>query len=233
MPRGNKKTKQKSKNQSVIRKEKSSLYDYKFSLRDVGNLAATSAGIVSTLAGFFNTEYKSYSLAASGTSGTTAVVTNLSRVAQGVAINNRVGNSIRCNGLYIAGRLQANAADATGHIVRVLVVADLGCAGAAPTANAVLDTTNYPPPSAVYTPVQPINEKRFMVLVDQRLELSTQSPVKHFAVGLPYQEHCLFLGNAGTDADLGLGQLFCIIIADDNTNAPTYAIYSQIRFVDD
>lgn len=120
-----------------------------------------------------------------------------------------------------------NPANATAS-VRVLLIRDNFCSGAAPAVTDVLQTASV---------LAPINitafPNRFKVLFDVRRDMSINGneivAVKKYSKDT---NHVKFIGTSGAIASAGAGTLFLILLSDQATNKPTVDYYFRLRYVD-
>lgn len=230
MPRKNGKRKQPRKAVIGRPKSQSSLLDYKFSLRDAGGLAIN---IAKAAASVWNVEDKFCSITATAaTSSRAGTVYNLSAIAQGDDYNQRNGRSIKAISHYLAFSGHSSVSDATGHVLRFLLVRDHAQQGVLPTAANLIGGAAGTA-LATLTPILPDNESRFEVLHDVRLEMEVAgNTTKTGAVSNNEPMHMLYLGTDATDASCGLGNLYLAVFTDNDTNPPTFDFVSRVRFVD-
>lgn len=207
------------------------LWDYKFSLRDAGGLITNVAKAVASV---WNVEDKYIAYSSSSATDYNGAVGQLTAVAQGDDYNVRNGRSIKCISAYFAFTIRAHASSVTGNIARILVVRDHAMSGTSPTPSDILGSS-VGSTLGVLSPIVVNNEQRFEVLTDQRVDVSKygqDGDVRTGAVAMPLKAHTLYLGTGATAADCGLGTIHFLVISDVAANPPTTEFYSRIRFVD-
>lgn len=161
----------------------------------------------------------------------TGVVTPLSLLAQGSDYNTRDGDSIRAHGLEL--RWTARSATATSNFVRTVVLADRQQSGAGLTSAQILQTIG-----SAFAPSSQWNfaneRMRLDVLYDSgpigvdpvgRLQVSD-------VVVIPYNDHIMYLGAAGTAAECRENTLFVLQISDIAAAGPVMGFVSRLHFVD-
>jgi len=161
----------------------------------------------------------------------TAVVSCLSRLAQGTDYTSRVGDSIRIQNLEVRATF-ITATAATNTIVRFMIIRDLDGYGTTPaiadvfdsglTANNVLAQYNY------------LNSDRFSVLLDETFVIApADQPAVVVTWKTTHQGHVKYLGTAAAAASDGKGSVYAIAVSSEATNVPTYQINSRLKFTDD
>ncbi|AUM61747.1 capsid [uncultured virus] len=174
-------------------------------------------------------EFKVVDSVGSTAVSTTATLTLLNGLAEGDSATTRDGRQVLFKSLqlYERGTLHASATNTT---IRSIIFLDKQPNETAPTAAALLAT-------AVAGGVDAFrnldNRKRFVILHDSRMVLSTDFPER---VHEHYKKMSLVSqydsGNAGTIADITSNSLYLLQISDEATNTPTQIFNVRLRFID-
>lgn len=162
----------------------------------------------------------------------TGVLTLLNLCAQGVTAVTRLGRRITMKSLFIRGVIEL-AATTTGYGPwRILVVYDKQANAAAPTATDILAADAYQSFNNLG------NSKRFQTLIDktydcvgtagpQSLDVKLYKKLNH---GVEFNA-----GSAGTIADIQTGSIYALVYHTGTyaVAAPTFNVWSRVRFSDD
>lgn len=161
---------------------------------------------------------------------TTAVVTLLNGIDDGVTSSTRVGRRVNLASLTYRFMSSLAATSAGASPIRLLIVYDRQPNGATPaiTDIVVVDT--------ITTVMNLANSKRFKVLVDEYADLGTSGPGSFTIEG--YRKLNLDMefndNSTATITSIQSGAVFAIVWQNGNiiTAAPTNALYTRIRFTD-
>lgn len=155
--------------------------------------------------------------AATPTAGT---ILNLSNdIAQGDNFNQRSGNIVTCIKHDI--RLTSTATGTTNQVTRFIVFQDLQNNGAIPVVLDVLDTATYMSP---YNSLNVYQAKRFRILKDVSMNLNVNGQtVKYRYVRLPKVGKIHYNGVGGSNASLGRGAVFILIVASASSGEYDFA----------
>lgn len=197
-----------------------------------GGMAYKALRLARKVADAVNIEYKNYDQAAAASTfdynGTAYV---LNTPAQGSADTQRIGDSIKCQGIVIRGNVQGTTTAGQLNKCRILLIWDeqnqiatladlLELTG---TSNVVFSPKNY--------------DKRFRcrVLYDQLFLVGTQSGMQAFArdfeINLPINQHTQF---ASATTTINTGALKMFVCSDGfSTNLPQLHFYSRLSYTDD
>ncbi len=202
------------------------------SLDDAYSLATKAYSMARTVASFMNVEEKLFDVSTIGQAiNTTATVLYLSDVNQGVAFNNRTGNSIKCIKFIQRWRLKINTSASTS-FVRCLVVQGRQRETANPVLGDVLESAGTAA-AAMVSPYEHSFEDRWKIVVDKVVNLTLGGQA-----GLAWESvtdslgHIMYQNGTGAVGNAAEGQLFALIISDEATNTPTLDIYTRLVFVD-
>jgi hypothetical protein len=166
--------------------------------------------------------------------GTTATLTCVSSLDEGLDFNNRVGDSIKLQDFTIRGRVNVNSA-ATTSLVRVIILRDLDAYGTALVSSDVLAVSGSV--GAPLSPVAWLNRERFSILYDELFAVasgtSTGDATCQFTFHTTHSGHVLYLGTSSASASNGRGSIYVLTVSDEATNTPSVAFYSRMTFTDD
>ncbi len=199
---------------------------------DAWSLAKRTASGLNQLRKFINIEVKYFDTSGSGLIDYNGLVSCISQTAQGMDINNRIGDSIRLQRIcYRADWTTDSAALWAG--CRVIIFRDLAQSGTAPTAAQVLATVG-----SIHATDSPYNSlylQRFAILHDETLSVSNVGIAQDFSFyEAPHGGHVRYLGTAGAAASNGLGSVYVLHITDRVTSLlPTVTWTSRIEYTDD
>jgi len=199
---------------------------------DAYSLASPAVSGLNAVRKLINIETKNLDFDTANQSiSTTTTITYASGIAQGTSSAGRIGDSIKVQNLQFLGRVVVNSS-ATFSCIRILLIRDMECAGAAPAASDIFETV-----SGTVTNRSPLNwtnRKRFSVLYDNFLTLDTATaysqPIRFTD---PLNKHINYRGTGSTVASAAEGSLFWVFVSDEATNTPTVSTYLQLQFTDD
>lgn len=190
-------------------------------------------------------EPKNLDLFATGltVSGTTYTAVLLNPIVQGTTGNNRSGREVRNEGLRIALNFQSNQSQANADCVRITVVRDDECRGAAPGYYQDVLQNGVFGQEALNSSFNFDNiQRRFKVLFDKRITLNPAAGVSgtYGTVFAPvlieeklgFKTHYYNNSNAGTIADIDSGALYLFITGLDATNASGWNYDTRLIFRD-
>lgn len=174
-------------------------------------------------------EFKVIDSVGSTAVSTTGTLTLLNGLAEGDSATTRDGRQVLFKSIqmYVRGTLNGSATNTT---IRSIIFLDRQPNEAAPTMAALLATTVA---GGVDAFRNLDNRKRFVILHDSRMVVSTDFPEK---VHEHYKKMKLVTqydsGNAGTIADITSNSLYMLQVSDEATNTPTQIFNVRLRFID-
>jgi hypothetical protein len=203
--------------------------------REVGKFAGDAYSLaqraykgVNHILKLINIETKFFDLNATVNLDSTGANILVSGIAQGLDVSNRVGDSIRLQGIS----LNYSVAIATTTLVcsgRFVLIRDLENPGATPAWTDVFETTNPP-----ITPYKYLNRKRFAILHDEAFvvqPLSFGGIIKH--VDIPAAGHIKYRGTTSGAASQAEGAIFLLYLGSAATNAPLLNFNVRLLYTDD
>lgn len=155
----------------------------------------------------------------------TGSVFNLSNIAEGNDYNQRDGNSVLCQSLYVGVRLVLNIAN-PGTVVRLMIFADNGQRGTDPAVTDVLEIASTISPILRYT------AGRYNILHDRLYDLSAYQSVITDRVNLKYNKHIYFQNTASADGSDWQGALYGLVICDVGSDFPAWEFSSRLLYTD-
>lgn len=221
--------------------------------KSVYQTAAAAYSLASGVAALVNSESKYFDTAITTPAGSTAIVTCLNLIAQGIDVGQRIGNTIRVSQLNIRGQFTiAGTAPAFGTRMRIIIFIERESSSAAtPPTYLDLFTTN-----SLVAPFNILNSAgRYRILYDKFITLDLDSRPTYY---LKYFKKFTFGGKRGRrfnrrlvykpsrigghliryDSASGAlgstdtGNLWMMYISDDNTNTPNVECVSRLRYYD-
>lgn len=204
------------------------LLDTRVSLREIGGAVMDGYRHARNMVAAWNVEEKFLDVTQNAVSFSAGGgVLPLSLMAQGSDYNQRTGNSVRANELYVSLSTSVASTAVITQAVRILIFCDEECHGATPAVADVLEA------ATVLSPLLHTVGSRFRVLADWRAQLSTGSNDGFIqTVAFPWKEHVLFKGTTAAASDSWEGQLYALFITDAASNFPTYSIHTRLSYVD-
>ncbi len=194
---------------------------------------------------WLNPEVKFTVVSFNGTTdwSTTPLKQLLNGIAQGVDVDERIGNSIRILGLEWDVTIIPNSAASSQTLVQVVILVDTQTEGAAPP---TADVYSAGITSLVQAPVPNINTAlyRFAILHHERFTASTTNTV------LPYNKsmhvmknkldnlvgqdlHTLYQGTTAAITDISKGSIYLVAVSNQATNTPTVTGQVRVFYEDD
>jgi hypothetical protein len=198
---------------------------------DAWSLAKRTASGLNQLRRFINIEEKYFDTTGSGQVDYNGLITCLSQTAQGLDLNNRIGDSIRLQHISFRADVTTESS-ALWAAVRVVIFRDNAQSGIAPTAANVLAATG----SIHITDAMfnSLNLSRFSILHDEVLSVSNVANTQDFVFyDAPHNGHIRYLGTTAASASNGLGSLYVLLCSDRIATLPTVTWTSRIVYTDD
>jgi len=198
-----------------------------FSLRSGVALARQAYRGVKYLKGLVNSELYKYDQSAAGTiNASTGWVQGITSMSQGDGIAARTGNSILCKSVNVMGYVQRNVTSpAQSNTVRVSLICDRQQVGdSAPTLGDIWTTTG------PYTHLNPNTVGRFSILHQKLYTLNADKPEARINFQKWLRMHTRFNGTSGTD--IQKCGLYLWIVAESETNMPTFAYEARLSYHD-
>jgi len=188
-------------------------------------MAGTALSIARGVKSLVNSEKHTYSkVVSAGTITSTGSMQELSNIAQGDEYTNRQGRSVLCKSLELNGWMVQNAS-ATTTILRIIIFRDNNADGSTPVSTEVLTSNNT---YSLRNP-EPHNMKRFNILLDKVYTFdSAKSKIAKFSFFKNMNSHIKFANGANSNQ----GSLWCYLLSNEPTNAPTVNLNSRVRFYD-
>lgn len=182
---------------------------------------------INILRRFINTEIKRVDYSATETSSTTATFDLLNGMAQGTTASTRVGQSVKCDGIFVRLAITINAS-ATTSFERVLVVMDKQANGAAPAIGSILNATTVVSPFVIGA------QNRFAILMDESFALSAGGiQCVLYDKSIACSSHVEYnTGSAGTIADINTNSIYLIHFSDQATNVVSLSMFVCFWFID-
>ena len=140
-------------------------------------------------------------------------------------IGERVGRSIKMTSVYARAQLTFNAA-ATNTFFRCMIVKDRQSNGSTPTITEILQS------SAINSPRNIDEGKRFTVLKDVVYTLSDQQPIKFFKWFTKLSDHVEYSGTTAATSDINTNAMWMIIFSTEATNGPKWDYHVRTRYLD-
>lgn len=170
------------------------------------------------------------------TTGEVPATGQLNLIPQGVAESERVGRKVTIKSIMMHGTMTAGVAGTGGQTVRMLLVQDTQCNGAATTYATVMNGTNTWPFRNLD------NIDRFRVLKDWKICLNAQAgvagawqPTKRF---INFYKKCNIpiefdnTATTGAITTIRSNNLFLLAIADSDDDVTNYTGVTRIRYTD-
>lgn len=199
---------------------------------DAWSLAKRTAAGLNEIRKFINIEEKVIDTSFSATVSYNASITSVTQVAQGLDINNRVGDSMRLQHLELRWTTNGDTGAFTT-AVRVLMIRDLDGYGTIPANTDMFQFTGSV--NSVNSPINRLNLNRFSVLYDETVTLSNAGPAQCVGSFLSsHQGHVRYLGTAANAASDGKGTIYIVCMSDRVTTLlPTVNWGMRVTFTDD
>lgn len=181
--------------------------------------------IATKIAKLVNVEVKHLDTTVSGGFNSTGIVNSLNTMAQGDTNITRNGDSIKALSIHGKGFLSVGSDDS---IVRVMLVLDKQCRGAAPAVTDILE-------SASVTAHQNLdNLRRFKILDDKLFRVETNLEKQPFEIIQTFPNLHLYYSDGDADAAaLKDNALFALVISDtDPATDPQVNVVWRLSFTD-
>lgn len=197
--------------------------------RDAWSLAKRTAAGLNEIRKLINVEekYVDYNFTSNPTQ--TGTVDYVSAIVQGLDVNQRVGDSIKLQGIELNYGITASGADA---FVRVLLVRDMENAGSTPTVANILEVNATA--KTVFSAKNFLNRNRFSVLYDETTALTALSDTRcSYTVTIPIEKHVKYRGTTAAGGSAAEGSIYWLAITDLTTLQPSIPVYMRMMFTDD
>jgi len=170
------------------------------------------------------------------TTSSSGTIDLLTAIGQGTDINQRVGDSIRCQKLTYSLLCTRNGTDGC---VRAIIFRDTENQGSTPSATDLLEavsgTLSIVTPYTWFNHNSNAQKNRFVILLDDVLTVSSSEPNAVISVKFSQNEmkHTRFRGTTDAASSSAEGALFLLIITDQAANQPKVTWYSRLTYTDD
>ncbi len=172
----------------------------------------------------------------STTTSASGTIDLLTAIGQGTDINQRVGDSIRCQRLTHSLLCTRNGTDGC---VRIIIFRDTENQGSTPSTTDVIEavsgTLSIVSPYTWFNHNSNAQKNRFVILSDEVLTVSSSEPNTYTTVefGQNSMKHTRFRGTTDGAASSAEGALFILVITDQAANQPKVTWYSRLTYTDD
>jgi hypothetical protein len=154
----------------------------------------------------------------------------LSGLAQGLDISNRVGDSIKLQGIHIGFQMGISNATTVG-VARIIIFRDLENQGVAPVWADVMSSTGYPYEIA---PVNYLNRNRFSILFDESTAIQ---PIAYTGTmkeaSIPHTGHIKYRGITSAVGSAAEGSVFALVWAASMSAQPSFGLVVRFLYTDD
>ncbi len=173
-------------------------------------------------------EYKSHSVDLVADPSIAGSTTNLTAIAVGTALENRIGNRIQLKYLSIRGSVSVNNSATFSH-VRIVVVRDNNGSTTQPSiASLYASVTDFVNNENKIGDTQ--RNSRFTVLMDRFIALDVLGPrIVPFKMSKSLDSKCFFSGSATTDE--GKGALYLFLASNEATNDPQMTANAVVKWL--
>ncbi len=201
------------------------------SLDDAYDIASRAYSTAMRLATYFNVEQKLFDNSGAGVAvGNTSGSVFLTDITQGVAYNQRTGNSVKAIKHLMSFRVRVNNS-ASATTVRLIVVRGRETETSVPTTADVLETGSAN--LALISPYEHTRPDRFTILFDRTFAVVVGGENATTVIETQLKvSHLLYQNGTGGIANAAEGQIFLLYISDEATNTPSLDWYSRVVFVD-
>ncbi len=178
-----------------------------------------------------NVEYKFHDTQLTGSNvPTTAIINQISNIAQGDTAITRDGSQVKCVNLEIHWRVRQHAT-ATETAVRVLIVKDSQTNGAIYTiADLLQDTSIF---DSIVTRKNLDNMFRLHIMYDKVFFMSDSGNKNAYgSFNRALNQKLRFDGVAGDITDLASSSYSIVFLSDEGTNVPDVSVFSRLKYVD-
>ncbi len=187
---------------------------------------------ISSVYRYLNTELHYHDVSASAVSlSTTPSMALFNGIQLGDTATTRTGQSIKMDRGDLRFTLEGDNT-AVRQFVRIIVVVDKQCNGAAMSAGDLLNNTTSP--LNIVTPYTDGSQMRFIILFDETFALSTTGQgVITKVVGIPANQHVMYnINNVGDVTDIITNSIYMLYFSDQSVNQPLLNYYWRLWYVD-
>lgn len=198
---------------------------------DAISLARRTAQGLNEIRKMINTEKKYLDTPASGNCTQAGTVVSVNLIAQGMDLNNRVGDSVKIQDMKLFFTLAVGAANSN---VRVVLFRDLENQGTLPLGSDIFSDAGGA--GAAVSQYNFVNTQapRFSILYDELYSLNILQEVSATGVyQASHRGHIRFRGTTGATASLAEGSLFLVFFTDVAATLPTYRFNFRLEYTDD
>jgi hypothetical protein len=178
------------------------------------------------------TKFFDYSLG-STTITSTAAVQTISLIQQGVNVSNRLGDSVKLQGLTTMLSITPQPLTPFNY-VRLMMVRDSESRATVPVFSDIVNTSLGPPQVMQYNYFT--YQKRFSILYD---EVFVMNPSTLYYSGFsktvhtPHNGHIKWEGSGVTSSDFGEGQIYLVYLTTAASNGPVLDWITRFAYTDD
>jgi hypothetical protein len=194
--------------------------------------ASKALSLASRVASMVNAEKNHFDYLNGAVIPVTAVIQPLQLIPQGDDTQDRIGRSIKLDGLQMTLQMTAAVAATDWLTARVIVFIDQWSNGAVPVITDLLVSSSV----QSFRQRDSVTAKRFKVIMDHNFQLGipssskAESTIKRF---FPLKHHIRYINTTGVQAATGAGQVYFTIFANSVTNnAATYAANFRSYYYD-
>lgn len=175
-----------------------------------------------------NVEKKFFDVTTTAMYNTTWLIYNLSNIPEGDDYNQRQGNSILAQSIFLRSKVTWNPAATGGQSVRMILLVDNDQRGVDPTAAELLEA----PSTNITSPLLHTVSKRFNVLMDKVITLTPVDSTRNFKIYKKYNRHIKYQATSGADSACYEGNLYLFISSDQTASLPSVEWYHRLRYTD-
>lgn len=182
---------------------------------------------VNLMKSLINSEKKRFDHEVNATPSTTQSFVNVNDIAAGDDYNQRNGNSILCNYIYMKLMCAINSAVTTQTFVRITLFIDMDNDGQTPTSAELLTQAN-----DMLAPINPDYSARFTILYDKTIALEIGAGPRTFLDDFYklIEYHQKYTTTASTG--FGKGSVWLALLSSELTNTPNVDVWYRQAFYD-
>ncbi len=192
------------------------------------NTASKALNVALAVKKLVNIEYKSTFVTFTADPNSSGSVQLLSSIAQGIDVDDRIGNKIRAKSLKLSGMVILHAS-ATETQIRMVIIRDNNGSTTRPVITDLYNLADFR--SNQLKIGDPQTNSRFTVLWDKFIMLdAVKQRSAQFKYSMSLDHHIYYSGP--TTSDEGKGNIYLFIASSEPTNDPAVSAESQIYFID-
>lgn len=194
--------------------------------RNALSIASQALTMAMAIKRLMNVEHKFTQVSVSESVASAGTIHFLTGIAQGVTQNQRTGNKVKANDIYVRGYLRINGTN--NAFVRIVLVNDKSSQGTVPVITDILEA------ATVNSPLNIENcPSRFKILYDKVQNVESSLKQQQFVkIYRRLNYHSTFGGTDATQASAENGHLYIFALTNVGSTFPSWDFSTKYNYID-